>query len=134
MEQFMYKKIILLVGLLLSTNSFATITTDVRPYNFTCQVAYPCKVGAIHSIRIVNDTNTTQTYNWFFSVQAINGDVVHRGGNVTLPPGQEWRQDKIINEGFMKFNIRGRKVLTCTTQADGYEHNNTVKYAWVDVN
>jgi hypothetical protein len=111
----------------------ATITAQVEPYNSICQAGYPCQVGAIHSIRIINDTMQEQTYNWFFSVQADNGDVVHKQGVITLQSGQEWREDKIANIGYMKFNMRGRKILKCTTQADGYEHAQDQKTGWADV-
>ncbi len=129
----MYKKIIMLSLCLFSSISFAAITTQVEPYNSICQVGYPCQVGAVHSIRIVNDTPAVQTYDWFFAVQAINGDVVHTGGKITLQSGEEWRQDKIKNIGYMKFNMKGRKILTATTQADGYEHGQDKKYGWADV-
>lgn len=128
-------KMLLLVPLLISlgTQAHATITTDVTPYNSVCQVAYPCHVGAVHSLRIVNDTPSAQNYSWFFSVQADNGDVVKKGGKITLQPGQEWRQDKVANDGYMKFNMKGRKMLHCHTQADGYEHATIARDGWVDV-
>jgi len=111
----------------------ATITTNVEPYNSLCQAGYMCQVGAIHSLRIVNDTPQAQRYDWFMAVQADNGDVVHQGGTVTLQPGEEFRRDKIKNIGYMKFTQKGRKLLHCTTQADGYEHGNTKKDGWADV-
>ncbi len=124
----------LLCGLLLVTPlAHATITTDVQPYNSVCQAGSACQVGAVHSIRIVNDTPTPQSYHWFFSVVADNGDAVKQGGDITLQPGQEWRQDKVKNIGYMKFNMRGRKMLHCATQADGYEHATITRDGWADV-
>lgn len=126
------KKLALL--LLVAPLAHATIYPSVEPYNSVCQVAQPCQVGAVHSLRIVNDTPTAQKYDWFYAVQAVNGDVVNKHGSVTLQPGEEWRQDKVKNIGYMKFNMRGRKILTCTTQADGYEHGKDQKTSWADVN
>lgn len=124
----------LLVGLLLVTPlAHAQIWTDVTPYNSVCYAGQACHVGATHSIRIINDTPVAQKYSWFFSVQADNGDVVKQGGNVNLQPGQEWRQDKVWNKGYMKFNMKGRKMLHCYTQADGYEHGTIRKDGYVDV-
>jgi len=111
----------------------ATIITDVTPRNAICQAAQPCQVGAFHSLRIVNDTPQAQRYDWFMSVQADNGDTVKQGGNVTLQPGEEFRKDKVNNWGYMKFNMKGRKLLHCTTQADGYEHGTITKTSWADV-
>jgi hypothetical protein len=111
----------------------ATITTDVAPYSVNCQVAYPCQVWALHSLHIVNDTQQAQTYNWFYSIQAENGDTVKMHDTVTLQPGQEFRSDKTKNWGYMKFNMKGRKVLRNITQADGYEHGTVTKTSWVDV-
>jgi len=124
----------LLAGLLLVTPlAHAQIWTAVTPYNSVCQAGYACQVGAVHSIRILNDTPQPQTYDWFFSVKADNGDNISKNGKVTLQPGQEWRQDNIKNIGYMKFNMRGRKMLHCTTQADGYEHGTIKKDGWADV-
>ncbi len=130
----MNNKFKLFAGLLLATPlAHATITTNVQPYDSICQVAQACQVGAVHSIRIVNDTPQPQTYDWFFSVSAENGDTVKKNARITLQPGQEWRQDKVKNIGYMKFNMRGRKTLTATTQADGYEHNHDTKQGYADV-
>ena len=111
----------------------AQIWTDVTPYNSVCQAGYPCQVGAIHSIRIVNDTPQPQRYDWHFAVQADNGDVVKMYDTITLQPGEEWHQDKVKNIGYMKFNMRGRKMLHCTTEAHGYEHGTIRKDGWADV-
>ena len=127
-------KKLLLVGLLCFNNAYATIYPTVESYNSLCQVRSPCQIGSLHSLRIVNDTRTVQTYHWFYSVQAVNGDVINKMGEVTLQPGAEWRQDKIKNIGYMKFNLKGRKILTATTQADGYEHNKAQATGWADVN
>lgn len=133
-EGFMIKKIKLFTALLLiSPLANATITTDVMPYTSICQAGYPCQVGAVHNIRIVNDTPEPQTYHWFFSITADNGDAVKKGAQITLQPGQEWRQDNVKNIGYMKFGIKGRKMLHCTTQADGYEHATITKDGWADV-
>lgn len=125
----------LLCGLLLVTPlAHATITADVKPYESRCLVAQPCQVGAIHWLRIINDTNVPQTYDWYMSVSADNGDVVKKNGRITLQPGQEWRQDKVSNIGYMKFNMKGRKMLHCASRADGYEHAGIVRDGWADVN
>ena len=120
--------------LLIAPLAHAQIWTDVTPYNSVCYAGQACQVGAVHSIRILNDTPEVQKYHWFFSVKADNGDVVNKYGDVTLQPREEWRQDKIKNIGYMKFNMRGRKMLHCATQADGYEHGHIYKDGWADVN
>lgn len=127
---------ILLASLCLSVMSQANaqIWADVTPYNSVCQAGSACQVGAVHSIRIFNDTPQVQSYHWYFSITADNGDVVNKAGDITLQPGQEWRQDKVRNIGYMKFNMRGRKMLHCRTQADGYEHGTSNKDGWADVN
>lgn len=125
--------IVPLLAVATMTSAHAQIWTDVTPYNSTCFVGQACQVGAVHSIKIVNDTPQPQSYHWFFAVQADNGDFVNKAGDVTLQPGQEWRQDKARNIGYMKFNMKGRKMLHCTTQADGYEHGTIRKDGWADV-
>lgn len=115
------------------SQAHAQAWTYVEPYNSVCQAAYPCQIGAVHTLRIVNDTPVPQTYNWFMSVKADNGDVVNIFDTITLQPGQELRKDKIKNIGYMKFNMKGRKMLHCTTQIDGYEHATARKDGYADV-
>lgn len=126
-------KLKLIVLSLLSSSAFASINVDVTPYNSVCYAGSACQVGAVHNLKIYNDTPQAQTYHWFMAVQADNGDVVNKGGDVTLQPGQEFRRSNEKNIGYMKFNVPGRKMLHCTTRADGYEHNGVTKDGWADV-
>ncbi len=119
--------------ILLCQSAHAQIWTYVEPYNSNCNVGQPCQVGAIHTIRIVNDTPQPQSYHWVFAIKADNGDNVSQGNFITLQPGEEFRKDKIANIGYMKFNIRGHKLLHCTTQADGYEHGIIAKDGYAEV-
>ena len=131
----MNSKIKLFAALLLAAPiANASIYPSVKPYDSICRVGYPCQVGAVHDLRIVNDTNINQTYTYFYSVVGQNGDAVKKSGTVTLEPGREFLQQHVENIGYMKFNMRGRKVLNATTQADGYEHATITKQGYADVN
>lgn len=112
----------------------ATINTEVIPSDWACYAGQACYVADLHSIRIINETTEPRTYHWSFSMVGVNGDVVNKNGNVTLQPHEEFRQDRFKLDGYMKFNMRGRKDLKCITEGSTFdEHSEQTRYGSVNV-
>ena len=128
----MYKKMVILLSLLCSTSSFATIDASAKANGATCKRGFYCELTGSHYINVHNNTDEHRDYHYIFSLCADNGDCVRQEKDFGIPPHQNYeaKWDSHVTTRFMVATTHSNYAQTMVNGAEKIFADNK---AWVSI-
>lgn len=125
------KKLLLL--LLLSSSTYAdNITLIAKGIEGHCKMSHKCDLIGSHDIQIINDTDQSHTYTYYYRVCGDFDNCISTGNNVTVAPHSRWNNHHDSRHEVV-FEWSGLHQDRVTTGVTGYDNLERTDVKDIDV-